>query len=320
MASAGEPVRPASASATTGETIPKHAGTPDPTFPRFLSAMSAARQAGTLHHLTPSDDQAHSLPLNAAVSDNSMPQTGSVFATWLFVSLCLTIIAIAFIVVAHSRFPADSETYAPIDDTESKEKIEIDDLQVNPMPRVSDVTPGKDVRAKTSAVSAEVRSVQPHNDQHATTTAGLRRGADETTGDPGDPIGVTLARASAQPGPSAAVASASQVQAGMTAVAIAFQEARRTPAIEAVEQNSEGRAEYRVQLAAMSAETAAERMWLELLSRHGEILRSKRPMVEHSGELHLLQVGPFDTISEASMACAELKERGDECLLVRRRR
>ena len=196
MASVGEPVRPASASAMTGETIPKNAGTPDPTFPRFLSAMSAARQAGTLHHLTPSDDQAHSLPLNAAVSDNSMPQTGSVFATWLFVSLCLTIIAIAFIAVAHSRFAANSETYAPIDGTKSKEKIEADDLQVNPMPRVSDVTPGKDVRAKTSAVSAEVRSVQPHNDQHATSTAGLRRGADETTGDPGDPIGVTLAHAS----------------------------------------------------------------------------------------------------------------------------
>jgi cell division septation protein DedD len=292
MSSVGKPVRPASASAATGETTPKHAGTPDPTFPRFLSAMSAARQAGTLHHLTPSDDPAHSLPLNAAVSDNSMMQTRSVFATWLFISLCLSMIAIAFIVVAHSLFPTDFQTYAPIDDTESKEKH---------------------VRAKT--VSAEVRSAPPHNDQDVTGTAGLRRSADGITR---DPIGVTLAHASAQPGPSAVVNSASKVQAGMTAGAIAF-EARRTRTIEAIKQDSEGRAEYRIQLAAMSAETAAERMWLELLARYGEILGSKRLMIEHSGKLHLLQVGPFVTINEASMACAELKGRGGECLLVRRR-
>jgi len=278
--------------------------------------MSAARQAGTLHHLTPSDDQAHSLPLNAAVSDNSMPQIGSVFATWLFLSFCLTMIVIVFIVVAHSLFPTDFETYAAIDDTESKAKIETDDLQVYSLPRVSAIGPGKHMRAKTSAVSAEMRSAPPHNDQDVTGTAGLRRSADEITR---DPIGVTLAHDSAPSRPSAVVDSASQVQAGMTAVAIAFQEARRARTIKAIEQDSEGRAEYRIQLAAMSAETAAERMWLELLARHGEILGSKRPMIEHSGKWHLLQVGPFVTMNEASMACAELKGRGGECLLVRRR-
>jgi cell division septation protein DedD len=227
--------------------------------------------------------------------------------------------AVALIVVAHSRLSTDSDTYTPIDNIESEKKIETDDSQAYPTPRVSVIASGKHVRGQTSAVSAEVRSASPHNDQDVTGTAGLRRDADETTGDPGDPIRVTLARASGQPGPSAVVDSASQVQAGKTAVAMAFQTTRRTPTIEAVEQDSEGSSEYRVQLGAMSAEASAERMWLELLSRHGQILGSKRPMIEHSGTFYLLQVGPFDTVDEASIACAELKNRGDECLLVRSR-
>ena len=268
-----------------------------PKFPRFISAMSAAAQTGTLHHLTSSADDSSSLPLSSTPSAQFVQGPKAIGPKTIFGIICIAIVLLAVVVVS-PRIVASFEHYARLSSTPNQEnrKALPTDSQVYQLPTASNIVLEEHESARSSDNLIENSPGGEQNrtidDQHRPVTLWLDMG--ELTS---DPIEATFAHAAnAVSGPSAALDSASQVHARIDEKAVA--------------------SDYRIQLAAMSAKAAAERMWEELLARYGEILGSKGPIIERSGKVHLLQVGPFHTAVEADVTCAELKRRGAECLLV----
>ena len=77
---------------------------------------------------------------------------------------------------------------------------------------------------------------------------------------------------------------------------------------------------FRVQLAALGDRTSAERGWVQLRQRHGDVLASYAPLFEQAqtdrGPIVRVQIGPFSDRASASAACEALKRRDAACFVV----
>ena len=293
-----------------------------PKFPRFILAMSAASRTGTLHHLASSANDNSSLSLDSTPPGKFVQEPKGLWPKMVFGVLCVGVVLLAVVVVG-PRIVASIENYGGLSSVPSQENREVlpTDGQVYELPLAPNIAPEEHegagpldsfIEQKPLSLGADQNLII--DDQHRPVTLWLDMG--ELTS---HPIEVTFAHAAdAVSGPSAALDTTSQVQARVDEKAFASRELLSTTTSQAVGHNSfqRGQADYRIQLAAMSAKATAERMWEELLARYGEILGSKGPVIERSGKVHLLQVGPFHTAAEAEVTCAELKRRGAECLLV----
>jgi cell division septation protein DedD len=311
---------------TRGEAKPQRGtATPGPNFPRFLVAVSTAQQTGREHHSMPSDDASHSLPLNTPPPTTVIFPTKDFGPRVLFGLFCLGA-ALSGAVAVSPYIVGSVKTYLSGAGTSQGTQVEgpIPDKDL-PKPIVHPIgsTSPKDSK---SPVVPDDHSVSPDDDRHLAVDDGAHAvqyrpaafglNAGEPTG---DPVEVTSAHApDPLSGPSAALDTVYQVQARTDDKAAASGQSPRPTMIRAIRPSASrhGGADYRVQLAALSAKGAAEQMWQELRAQYGPILGSKSPLIEQRGQLHLLQVGPFDTADEAKTACAELKRGGTDCLLV----
>jgi cell division septation protein DedD len=295
----------------------------EPKFPRFLAAISAAHQTGRRHHLMPSDDPSHSLPLNITPPTTVMLPTKDLRPRMFFGLFCLGV-ALSGAVAVSPYILASVKSYLSGDGVSQGTQVEgptTDQNLPKPMVHPIGLTRPKDSK---STILPDNHSVSPGDDRKLAIDDGphLVQYRPATFGPntrerTGDPVEVTAAHApDPLSGPSAALDTVFRVQA--RADAAASVESRRPTTIQAIRQSAprHGRADYRVQLAALSAEGTAEQMWQELRVRYGQILGSKGPLIEQSGKLHLLQVGPFDTADEARTTCAELKRGGADCMFV----
>ena len=80
---------------------------------------------------------------------------------------------------------------------------------------------------------------------------------------------------------------------------------------------------YRVRLASYQRPANAEKGWRILSQKHGDLLGGFNYAVAEvdlgadKGIYHRLEVGPAGSLNEAAAICAELKARGDNCVIVR---
>jgi cell division septation protein DedD len=78
-----------------------------------------------------------------------------------------------------------------------------------------------------------------------------------------------------------------------------------------------------IQLGSLKSHDLAESEWDRLSKKHKDIFSNLKPMIqkvdlgEEQGIYHRLRTGPFDTSEKAAAACASLKERKVECLVIR---
>jgi cell division septation protein DedD len=78
-----------------------------------------------------------------------------------------------------------------------------------------------------------------------------------------------------------------------------------------------------IQLGSLKSHDLAESEWDRLSKKHKDIFGNLKPMIqkvdlgEEQGIYHRLRTGPFDTSEKAATACASLKERKVECLVIR---
>lgn len=296
---------------------PRNTGALEHKFPRFLAAMAAARRTDPLGEPMPSGDASNSLPLNTAPATTSMQRAKDLWPTMLFGLLCLGMLVLT--VVISPRILASLETYLSADGA-SRRGAHVEGPLPEPNLQVPLIHPMELMKLKDpenpppSAILPDENRTWSRHDRNPAVDDGAP--ADDAHPArfglnihnlPGDPVEVSFTHVSNAPsGPSAALGAAFQVEARIAEKATASGESRRLTAIE----------DYRIQLAALSTEASAERMWEELRARYGDILGSKGPLIEPSGRLHLLRAGPFETADQARMTCAQLKRRGAECLLV----
>ena len=76
---------------------------------------------------------------------------------------------------------------------------------------------------------------------------------------------------------------------------------------------------YRIQLASLKSEAAAEKTWKRLSSKYKDVLASLTVHIQKvalaSGTFYRLQAGPFEDRTAAADACAKLKAHGQQCLV-----
>ena len=82
---------------------------------------------------------------------------------------------------------------------------------------------------------------------------------------------------------------------------------------------------YRIQMASYRTAKRAAAVWQSLLKAHGEILGSLIPHTERidlgkRGVYHRVQAGDFNSAGAAKAACAKLKAKGQDCIVVRTRK
>jgi cell division septation protein DedD len=76
---------------------------------------------------------------------------------------------------------------------------------------------------------------------------------------------------------------------------------------------------YRIQLASLKSEAAANQTWQRLATKYKDILANLTVHIEKvslsSGIYYRLQAGPFEDKASAYAACGKLKVLGQQCLV-----
>ena len=75
-----------------------------------------------------------------------------------------------------------------------------------------------------------------------------------------------------------------------------------------------------VQVGAFRSNDEAMAQWGRMQTKLGDFLNGKSPDVERAdlgdrGVYHRLRIGPFSSSDAAKTYCADLKERGQDCLI-----
>ncbi len=80
---------------------------------------------------------------------------------------------------------------------------------------------------------------------------------------------------------------------------------------------------FRLRLASYRQPANAEKGWRILSKKHKDLLSALNYAVAEvdlgaeKGIYHRLETGPFGSLEEAAATCAEIKSRGDSCVVVR---
>jgi hypothetical protein len=76
---------------------------------------------------------------------------------------------------------------------------------------------------------------------------------------------------------------------------------------------------YRIQLASLKSEAAAQKTWKRLTAKYKDVLASLTVHIQKvaltSGTFYRLQAGPFEDKTSANAACAKLRVHGQQCIV-----
>jgi cell division septation protein DedD len=76
---------------------------------------------------------------------------------------------------------------------------------------------------------------------------------------------------------------------------------------------------YRIQLASLKSEAAAQKTWKRLATKYKDVLASLTVHIQKvaltSGTYYRLQAGPFEDKTSANAACTKLRAHGQQCIV-----
>lgn len=279
-----------------------------PRFPKFTAAMATARRRGHLPDFVRSAEGEASSMLPAEASGDKDRRT------LLFSLGLLGIAAVALPAVTLVHFLAASPAAAPSSAGTS----------APPPAATPEVEPPNRAEAGPwLPMPRESEPWQPHMRGGTTftvaSTAHEEVAPEPSSSEPAVPEPVEAASSSDQRAEAELPSTAVNAVAEPTKAVVNKSEITRRPSMDGDTEASTAKAarggDYRIQLAAMSAEAAARRMWNDLMAEHGAVLGAMAPAIERSGALHLLGTGPFATLEQAQSACDHLRQDGTECII-----